>query len=80
MQKREGFRVEVSESPLQFDYLPQPRECATLTACQGKFYLYGGNGSETIAEVSKGAFDFDRVRWTKVIWSHQPSLEVPGRQ
>lgn len=70
MQKREGFRCEVQESPLQFDYVPQPRECATLTSHGNNVYLVGGNGSETISEISCGKFDFDKLVWSKVNWTH----------
>ena len=80
MQKREGFRFYVVESPMPYDYIPQPRECATLTTCGQNVFLVGGNGTETIAEMSWATVGMDHLKWKKVKWDKQESLEVQGRQ
>ena len=53
MQKREGYRIQVVSSPMQDNYVPPPRECATLTSNGFDSYLIGGASSEPIPEVSK---------------------------
>jgi hypothetical protein len=61
---------------MQHNYIPQPRECSTLTSSEFDTFLIGGNSNETIKEISLAKVESDTVYWEKVDWTCQPSLPV----
>jgi hypothetical protein len=54
---------------MQHNYIPQPRECSTLTSSGFDSFLIGGNSNETIKEISLAKIESDTVYWEKVDWT-----------
>jgi len=52
MQRREGFRIDVTEVK-QAKWIPAPRECATLTTCGDyRMFMIGGLNFDAVKEIS----------------------------
>lgn len=78
MQKREGFRAEVITQSMGKQWVPQPRESATLTSSGFNAYMIGGMNCEPIREIVKC-----RVMGEQVIWERSPFTSqefIQGRQ
>ena len=52
MQKRESFYAELIETPKQ-DWMPAPREYSTISFCNQRSYLIGGQNFDTIKDVAE---------------------------
>ena len=68
MQKRENFRIVVRE-PLDTQWVPAPRECATLTTVGYDIYLIGGLNFSTCKEISKAKINGGHVQWERIAYT-----------
>lgn len=66
MQKREGFRAEIRTQAHGKQWVPPPRENATLTACGYSAYMIGGMNQEPIKEIVRARVMGDTVHWERV--------------
>ena len=62
------------------DYIPKPRECATLAAVGRSIFLIGGNSQTTVKEMLKARLEGEHLRWQLAGMKHPPSLDVPAKQ
>lgn len=85
MQKRECFYAELSllDLPIQA-WIPAPREYSTLTCCNDRAYLIGGQNYDTNKEVAQlhinKGFQDSESHWTNIDYSATFSTEkINGR-
>ena len=79
MQKREGYRVQVLSQEMPDNFIPPPRECATLNSAGFESYLFGGSSQDTIKEISKATIMGDKVIWEKYSYTLPQGLAIQGR-